>query len=351
MLLPLVQDLLLDNILRHLLLSVVTGAFWLLVILFLLFAFRVKNPALKYLFLFVPLVKSVMALVRETPEVEPFKGVLMVFIQFPSFRGLLPTWPDSVFAEYNPSTAIATVPAMVMIGIAVTFFGWRLAGLIRFQLLLASAKEVSRAEHPQFFKIVDRLIDEAAVVSPKIVFVQATDTPFTVGIRKPLIALSPSLLERLDAEEIKAVLAHEIAHIARKDYLYHWPAVIVRDILFFNPITPFLYGRLSFERERACDDLGSRLSKPLALAKGLVKVAELQRTEPSIGPLRAFVPQSLLSRSESDLTGRVKKLVDPAPYAPLGGSKRLLIGLAAFFLFYVEIHLATTAFGRVLILT
>jgi bla regulator protein blaR1 len=166
-----------------------------------------------------------------------------------------------------------------------------------------------------------------------------------------VIALSLNLLDSLDPEEIEAVLAHEIAHIARKDYLYHWPVVIVRDILFFNPIAPFVYGRLSFERERACDDLGSRMSKPIALAKGLVKVAEIQRAEPAVGPVRAFAPQGLLSARESHLTGRVKKLVDPAPYTSPGWTKRLLIGLGAFFLFYVEIHLAASLFGRLLVLT
>jgi beta-lactamase regulating signal transducer with metallopeptidase domain len=351
MFLPLVEDRLLDVILRHVMLSVFTGVFWLLLALLLLRLLRVKNPGIRYLFLFIPLLKSAMALVRELPEVRPFNGVVIVNAQFPSFK-IIPDWvADIVPAEYEPSLTIGLIPTATILGVALAFFGWRLAGLIRFQRLLASAEEVSRDDYADFFRIVDRLVADAGVRYPKLIVIQNGDTPFTVGLKRPVIAFSPNLLERLDAEEIKAVLAHEIAHIVRKDYLYHWPVVLIRDVLFFNPITPFVYRRLNFERERACDDMGSNLSKPLALAKSLVKVAEIQRVEPAATIVRAFAPQSLLSTGDSHLTARVKQLVDPAPYVSPGPAKQLLIGVAAFFFFYVEIHVAANLAGRLLVLT
>jgi Zn-dependent protease with chaperone function len=347
---PLVNDRLLDQIVRHLLLSVSTGVFWFFLVLLFLRVFRVKNPGLRCLLLILPLAKSIMVLISEGPQVQTFKGVLMVNARLPNFRFL--DWgPDFLFAEYQPSSKLALIPTAAIIAAALAFFAWRLASLIRFQSLLATAGEVSRADHPQFFSILDRLISQAAVPYPKVIAVRSSRAPFTVGIRRPLIAMSPSLLEQLDPAETEAVLAHEIAHIARKDYLYHWPVLIMRDILFFNPIAPLLYKRISFERERACDDFSSGLTKPLALARSLVKVAEIQRAEPEIAVVRVFAPQGLLLRDGSSLAGRVKPLVEPAAYASPGSVKRLLVALGVGFFLFFEIHLAFALLGRLLVLT
>ena len=162
---------------------------------------------------------------------------------------------------------------------------------------------------------------------------------------------SQKILEELSSEEITAALAHEVAHIARRDYLYHWPVLIMRDLLFFNPLAHVLYRRLSFERERACDDLGSKFCPPLNLAKCLIKIAEIQKHEPSPKVVKSFAPQNLLTKRSSYFSRRVRDLIEPS--AAKMTDKRFWPAMIAFliFVFFLEIHLMVSIGGTILILS
>jgi len=143
----------------------------------------------------------------------------------------------------------------------------------------------------------------------------------------------------LAPEELEAVLAHELAHIARRDYLYHWGIVLLRDLLFFNPLTYIICSRLSFERERACDDYGSNLSQRFRLAKSLVKLAEAKTLAPSTAATRYFAPQALIARQDSYLAKRVKELLGPSPHGLLSNAAWFGLAILALLLINFEIHL------------
>lgn len=348
----LAADVILDQILRRILLSIFTGAFWLAVTFMALRILRVKNPAIKYLFFTIALTKSLMALIRETPQTYGFKGVLAGGFQMPNLGAFLPSLPGdaALAAGYRPSLSFSPLALMVIVVSAIAFTIWRLAGLIKFNRLLSGALELERANHENVFNILDRLVKKTNIPYPVIVGIEAKDTPFTVGIKRPVIAIAPSVFNRLDDDEAEAVLAHEIAHISRKDYLFHWPIVIVRDVLFFNPITNFVYKRISFERERACDDFSSRLSQPLTLAKSLIKIAEMQQEQQELPLVRAFAPRGLISKRESYFARRVSELVDPKAYWPPTLWRTTLIWIVAITFFMVEFHIIISINGSQLVL-
>ena len=338
-----------DAVLRRVIISVFTGAFWLGLFLLLLSVFRVRNPAIRYLFLLVPLAKSLVALVREQPVLEPFTGAFFIGYQFPDPAGFMPTLPDVHPAGLEATSGLAMLPLIVITVTAVAFFTWRFVGVFRFHRLLRRAPEIKRDKDAGLYGILDRLILRMRISYPRLIKLDAREVPFTVGLRKPIIAVSSHMLSELSVEEIEAVLAHELAHIARRDYIYHWPIILMRDLLFFSPMTYFIYQALSFERERACDYLSTKLSQPLTLARGLVKMAELRQTEPSIGPVGAFAPQALIAKRDSHFARRVKELVDHRPYRTLPWVERFSIGFAALFLFYIELHI-TVMIGKIPVL-
>ncbi len=81
------------------------------------------------------------------------------------------------------------------------------------------------------------------------------------------------MLEHLDRRELEAVLAHELEHIARHDFLVTWLATILRDAFFYLPTSWIAYRQLQQEKELACDDLViGTTHRPLALASALTKV-------------------------------------------------------------------------------
>ncbi len=327
-----------DEVTHRLIMSIATSALWLAITLVLLWLLRVKNPSVRYLFLLVPLVKSLLALVREQPRVEPFDGVFIFITQFTNLAGFIPDLPDNIRGPFEPSSALVQLNVWLLLILVVAFFGWRLAGFFQFMRIMSRAPELDRDEYGSVYVLVERLVAAAGIRGPRLVYLNLREAPFTVGLRRPIIAVSKVVMDMLAPEELEAVLAHEIAHIARRDYLYHWGIVLLRDLLFFNPLTYFIYTRLSFERERACDDYGSNLTQRFRLAKSLVKLAEAKTLAPSTTGTRSFAPQALIRRNDSNLARRVKELLGPSSHGLPSSAAWFGLSILALLLINFEIH-------------
>jgi Zn-dependent protease with chaperone function len=90
---------------------------------------------------------------------------------------------------------------------------------------------------------------------------------------RQVLALSPSLLELLDEEELEGVVAHEMVHFLRRDNLMGWVPLVFRGLMFYNPVALSVFRGIAQENEKACDDRAVALThKPLALAVALIKV-------------------------------------------------------------------------------
>lgn len=123
------------------------------------------------------------------------------------------------------------------------------------------------------------------VPEPPPIFILQGPAPllYTDGIRKGVINISRPLIEWLDAEELEGVLAHEIAHIWRRDNAIGWLLVVLRFLVLFNPVALIAFRRMIHEREKLCDDLGCRLTgKPLALASSLARVFRMVSSESAL---------------------------------------------------------------------
>lgn len=130
------------------------------------------------------------------------------------------------------------------------------------------------------------------------------DAPSVVGWWKPVILLPASTLTGLSPQQLELILAHELAHVRRHDYLVNVLQGVAEALLFFHPLTWWLSRTLRFEREHACDDLALQATgaAPLALAEALTRL-EGARSAPA--PALA---------ATGHLTDRVRRLLRaPAP--------------------------------------
>lgn len=94
--------------------------------------------------------------------------------------------------------------------------------------------------------------------------------PCTARLMRPVVWLPLSLLTRAPAEQLEALLAHELAHIARKDWLWNGIQSVVECVLFFHPAVWWLGRRIREEREHASDDLAiSACGDAVVLAEAL----------------------------------------------------------------------------------
>jgi Zn-dependent protease with chaperone function len=136
------------------------------------------------------------------------------------------------------------------------------------------------------------------------------------GLRNSTLIVSRGTLELLDPEELRAGLAHELAHVARRDPLLGWLLMGLRLLLATNPAAQLLARAAVRDIETRADDVAAALTqKPLALASGLVKVFR-SSAAPSL-PLAGWPIPALdgaagvLRRLRAEaLVSRCRRLVD-----------------------------------------
>lgn len=183
--------------------------------------------------------------------------------------------------------------------------------------------------------------------TPPVVFLDR-DAPvlFCTGVRRHAIVLSRGTLSLLDRDELRAALAHELAHLARRDPAASWIVMAARGLLFFNPAFQVLSRAVAKDAEWLADDDAARVSGDrLALASGLVKlhratsgrpvVRRAGRGEPAPPPPARSLPFAAalsgpLDRARSlHVEVRCRRLLEPAP-APLPfGSARVALAACA----------------------
>lgn len=93
--------------------------------------------------------------------------------------------------------------------------------------------------------------------------------PMVIGYLKPMILFPFGVINQLSISEVEAVLAHELAHIKRYDYLVNIVQSIIETLLFFHPAIWWISGEIRRERENCCDDLALEIVDNLTFAKAL----------------------------------------------------------------------------------
>ncbi|MEO6966999.1 MAG: M56 family metallopeptidase [Rhodanobacteraceae bacterium] len=82
----------------------------------------------------------------------------------------------------------------------------------------------------------------------------AVQAPTLIGALKPVILLPTALLLRLPASQLELILAHELCHVRRWDYLVNLGQVVLETLLFYHPMVHWLSTRVRADRELCCDE-------------------------------------------------------------------------------------------------
>jgi hypothetical protein len=167
-----------------------------------------------------------------------------------------------------------TLGAAVPVAMALVAAGGLVVGLVRHSLMAWTVARRGLPAGPELQALADLLAERLGAPRCRLcVRVQDRPLAFTYGLFRPRVLLSTWMVEHLDQRELEAVLAHELAHVARRDYLVVWLATVLRDAFFYLPTSWAAYRQLQREKEPACDDLAAgATARPLALASALGKV-------------------------------------------------------------------------------
>lgn len=106
--------------------------------------------------------------------------------------------------------------------------------------------------------------------------------PMVIGHLKPVVLIPIGLLTALSAEEVEAILVHELAHIKRRDYLVNMLQSLMEIVLFFNPAVLWVSKLIKTERENCCDDLAlAQNNNRINYIRALVSCEEYKSSVPA----------------------------------------------------------------------
>jgi beta-lactamase regulating signal transducer with metallopeptidase domain len=144
--------------------------------------------------------------------------------------------------------------------------------------------------------------------------------PAVVGWLRPIVLLPASVFTGLAPEQIDALLAHELAHVRRHDYLINLLQTAAETLFFYHPAVWWVSRKVREERENCCDDLAVEIcGSKVAYVRALTDLEQMRRTTPRLA--MAADGGSLLNRAQRLL--RVKQGGGSAPSSWIAG-----IGLA-----------------------
>ncbi|MEL7163749.1 MAG: M56 family metallopeptidase, partial [Bacteroidota bacterium] len=102
-------------------------------------------------------------------------------------------------------------------------------------------------------------------------------SPFTAGWLRPVILFPAALLEELNEAQLRTILAHELAHVKRYDFLVNLSQTLLCILFFYHPAVWWMSARVEEEREHCCDDLAIAVTgEKVGYAKTLLQLKETE---------------------------------------------------------------------------
>lgn len=223
----------------------------------------------------------------EEPAVKQrfrFLTVLFPVFSFPLYQLINPDRGSLLFREealfdsgrWLGMELFGTVPLrlLFLILLAVTaliFFFQELVPILRH--VFETTPDLFEENNLEGRAVVNEALASLPVDGPRVVIIDDDELViFSATGRNAAIFISTGLLRALSVEQVRAALAHEIAHIARSARPVLLAAFVLRMIMFFNPVVLVEFRRAVRNEEKICDDIAVSLTgRPDALAETLKK--------------------------------------------------------------------------------
>jgi len=173
--------------------------------------------------------------------------------------------------------------------------GWIMARRLR--------TDGTRTTSASLQQVLERLAARMRVSRPvQLLESLLVEVPAVIGWLRPVILVPASALTGLTPQQLEVLLAHELAHVRRYDYLVNVVQCVIETLLFYHPAVWWVSRRVRDEREHCCDDLVVQLCGDRHLyASALV---DMER-------LRPATPRLALAATGGSLLHRVKRLILP----------------------------------------
>lgn len=223
-------------------------------------------------------------LARSSPSVRYILACLGLLVMVGSVGGTLakrfPEWPRHIYApslsiskpaalptlmeefdfhSINPRRSGMELEQMLPWMVAAWLAGvlalstWQLGGW----LLLRRYRRAGQGADPQWKSRLNSLAVAMGTRRVELIITHQLDVPIVLGAFKPYILMPAAVLSNLSVAQVEAILAHELAHVRRYDYLANLLQSAIETIFFYHPAVWWISRQIRKEREFCCDDLAA----------------------------------------------------------------------------------------------
>lgn len=278
------------------------------------------SPALKFRAAYVALI-SLFIIVTGTfiylVEAHQENAQITAMVWYMQWQQLVSGLPKTTLESFINQNA-AYISNIWFIG----FFVFAIRYLLAYLWLVMQASRATQIQLPGI--CLDSIKSHMGITKRVVVKTSfQSGSPFTMGLVKAAIFLPMAVVNALSTEEMEAILAHELAHIKRNDFILNLIAALVETILYYHPVVWWLQRQLAQYREEACDDEAMAFTqKPLVYAKALLKIQELERQEKAPSLSLAFA-----GNNNHQLLNRIKRIFHMS-HTPIQIKEKLMASLA-----------------------
>ncbi len=195
----------------------------------------------------------------------------------------------------------AALPAIVLLWVAGVIVVS--AHVLRGHLLVARIRRDARPWSDGGAALFEQLVARLQIGARfRVVESALVDVPSVIGAVAPLIVVPIGLAGQMPPAQLQALLAHELAHVVRRDYLANVLHRVVEILLFYHPAVWWISRQIRIEREHCCDDLAAAwCENRLEYARALtaLEVRRARRASPA------------MAASGGHLLTRIRRLVEP----------------------------------------
>jgi beta-lactamase regulating signal transducer with metallopeptidase domain len=169
--------------------------------------------------------------------------------------------------------------------------GWIVARRLAIKAIRPVAPEVQSLAT----RVAGRLALDRVV---RVVESSAVTVPAMIGWMKPVVLLPAAALAGLSPAQLEALIAHELAHVRRHDYLVNLLQTIVETLLFYHPAVWWVSRQVRRDREHCCDDLAVGVCDRLTYVTALANLAAMSTR-----------PRLALAATDGSLIDRVRRIL------------------------------------------
>lgn len=229
----------------------------------------------------------------------------------PEKQSQLTAWGESIMSQsdlFLPWFVRTWLAGVLLLAVRLTF------GFSRVKRWRHGAQPVA----DKMLNLKFEKLRHAMLIRSAVQIMQSTHVlvPTVIGWLKPVVLLPVSLIAELTTEELESILAHELAHIRRHDYLVNLVQIVAETGLFYHPAVWWISNQIRIERENCCDDIAvSVCGSRFVFATALTRIESLRHSpnhSPNHSPDRS-TDRLVVAADGGSLIARIRRLTITEP--------------------------------------